>query len=254
VLLPLWFVLASLGSAWWLMASDRALLMALPGMACLAAFALPTLRRSVTALVDWFALLFFSACALFIWVYWVAMQTGVPAKPAANVARLAPDYQDTFHPLLFGLAAAATLLWLVVVAWRLGRHRPALWKTLVLSATGSTLSWLLLMTLWLPVLNHGMGQAPISQRLAQQVPTGSCVLVHGLSDAQLTGLWYHGGLRLQRLEASPQGQTAHCAALVVEPRAYATLNRHLDLAGWTLKSNIPRLRNDRDRLLLFVRR
>lgn len=254
VLLPLWFVLAGLGSSWLLMASDRALLMALPGLACLAAFALPTLRRSVTALVDWFALLFFSACALFIWVYWVAMQTGVPAKPAANVLRLAPGFEHSFHAGLFGLAALATAVWLVVMAWRLGRHRPALWKTLVLSATGSTLCWLLLMTLWLPLLNYGMGQAPISQRIARLVPAGDCVLVHGLSHAQLAGLWYHGGLRLQRLSTAPSATASACRSLVVEPRAYATLAQQMSLAGWSLQTDMRRLRDDRDRLMLFTRR
>lgn len=254
LLLPLWFVLVALLSAWLLMASDRALLMALPGLACLAAFALPTLRRSVTALVDWFALLFFSACALFIWVYWLAMQTGVPAKPAARVASLAPGFDHVFQPWLFAWAALGTAIWLVLVAWRLGRHRPALWKTLVLSASGSTLSWLLLMTLWLPLLNHGMGQAPISQRIARQVPAGSCVLVHGLSQAQRTGLWYHGQLVLQDLATTTPTDAQRCLALVVEPRAYASLAQHLDLAHWTLHSEIPRLREDRDRLLLFLRR
>ena len=45
-----------------------------------------------SALIDWFTLLFFSGCAIIIWVIWIAMQTGLPAKPAANVARLAPGF------------------------------------------------------------------------------------------------------------------------------------------------------------------
>jgi hypothetical protein len=39
---------------------ERTLLLSLPALACLAAFALPTLKRSVAALIDWFTLLFFS--------------------------------------------------------------------------------------------------------------------------------------------------------------------------------------------------
>ena len=81
-------------------ASDRSLLLALPALATLAAFALPTLERSVSALIDWFTLLFFSGCAIVIWVIWVSMQTGVPKQPAANVAKLAPG----FEPSLSGLA------------------------------------------------------------------------------------------------------------------------------------------------------
>jgi hypothetical protein len=57
----------------------------------LAAFALPTLRRSTTAAMDWFSIFFFTLCAR-IWVIYIAVQTGVPAKPAANVAKLAPGF------------------------------------------------------------------------------------------------------------------------------------------------------------------
>ena len=81
--------------------SDRSLLLGLPALATLAAFALPTLRRSVAALIDWFTLLFFSGCAFIIWVVWVSMQTGVPAKPAANVAKLAPGFEPSFSLLAF---------------------------------------------------------------------------------------------------------------------------------------------------------
>ncbi|MEO5672133.1 MAG: hypothetical protein ABIR26_15690, partial [Ramlibacter sp.] len=92
VALPLWFVLVSLGTTWLTPSSDRSLLLGLPALATLAAFALPTLSRSVGALIDWFTLLFFSGCAFVIWVIWISLQTGVPAKPAANVARLAPGF------------------------------------------------------------------------------------------------------------------------------------------------------------------
>lgn len=250
VLLPLWFVLVGALSSWLMGASDRALLMALPGLACLAALALPTLRRSVTALIDWFALLFFTGCAIIIWVIWVAMQTGTPAKPAANVAKLAPNFEPSFSMALWLPAFVATLAWIGLLVWRIGRHKPALWKSLVLSAAGSTLCWLLLMTLWLPLLNHGMGQEPISRRIASLVPADSCVLVHGLSHAQIAGLRYHGQLSLQK--ARP-GVASSCRALVVEPRAYATLDQTLDLAEWRLLTQVPRLRENRDHLLLFLR-
>ena len=251
VLLPLWFVLVGMASSWLLGASDRALLMALPGLACLAALALPTLRRSVTALIDWFALLFFTGCAIVIWVIWVAMQTGVPAKPAANVAKLVPYFEPSFSLTLWLPAFLATLAWAGLLLWRIGRHKPALWKSLVLSAAGSTLCWLLLMTLWLPLLNHGMGQEPISRRIASLVPRDSCVLVHGLSHAQIAGLRYHGDLKLQ---ITREGKRSACRALVVDPRSYTTLEKSIDLSQWRLLTQVPRLRENRDHLLLFLRR
>lgn len=251
VLLPLWFVLVALGSCWLLGASDRALLLALPALACLAAFALPTLSRSVTALIDWFALLFFTGCALLIWLYWLALETGVPARPAANVLRLVPGFKPALDWTLLLPALLASGIWLGLLAWRLGRYRPALWKGLVLSAAGSSLCWLLLMTLWLPVLNYGLGQAPISRRIAALAPQDACVLVHGLSQGQIAGLQYHGHLELQRAQA---GQRSDCKLLVVEPGAESTLAQTVQLTQWRQLRKVPRLRENRDGLLVFERR
>lgn len=165
LLLPLWFVLVSLASTFTTQPADRSLLLGLPTMAALAAFALPTLKRAMAALIDWFTLLFFSALALALWVVWVAMQTGVPTKPAANVARLVPGFVPEFSwpPLL--LALAASFCWCALVGWRAARHRAPIWKTLVLPAGGTTLCWLLLTTVWLPALDYARSYAPQMQRL-----------------------------------------------------------------------------------------
>ena len=87
-------VAVALGACIAMGGSDRALMLGLPPLAVLAAFALPTLQRSTAAAIDWFSVFFFSIAALTIWVIYVSMQTGIPAKPAANVARLAPGYRD----------------------------------------------------------------------------------------------------------------------------------------------------------------
>ncbi len=245
IVLPLWFALAGLGSAWLLGVSDRALLMALPALACLGAFALPTLSRSVTALIDWFAVIFFTAAAALIWVIWLAMTTGVPAQPAANVAKLAPAFEPTFAWALFIPALVATLIWLGVVSWRVGKHKPAIWKSLTLSSSGLTLCWLLLMTLWLPLLNHGMGQEPISRRIAGLVPPNACVWVHGLTPAQIVGLQYHGELELRRFSPSASQE---CAYMVVHPNALEALKLSHQ---WTALASVPRLRENRDHLLVY---
>ena len=128
--LPVWFVAVTVGTTWFTGLSERALLSALPAIAALAAFALPTLRRSVGAFVDWFTLLFFSICALVIWVVWVSMETGVPAQPARNVARKAPEFVHDLSPGLLLVAVGLTLGWLALVRWRTARHRATLWRSL----------------------------------------------------------------------------------------------------------------------------
>ena len=151
--LPLWFALVSVAATFTTQPADRALLVGLPAMAALAAFALPTFRRSMAALIDWFTLLFFSASALTIWVIWFAMQTGIPAQPAANVTKLAPGFTPEFSWLAVAVALAASVAWCRLVWWRAARNRAAIWKSLVLPASGAALGWLLLTTLWLPLLD-----------------------------------------------------------------------------------------------------
>jgi hypothetical protein len=141
-------VATTLLAVWVAMAgSDRALMLALPALAVLAAFALPTLKRSAAAAIDWFSVFFFTIAVTTGWVFYVAMQTGTPAKLAANVAKLSPGYANTFSGLALALALAGTLAWLWLVRWRTGRHRHPLWKSLVLPAGGVSICWLLVMTL-----------------------------------------------------------------------------------------------------------
>lgn len=251
VALPLWAALVSVINSGVNPDFDRALLLALPAMATLAAFALPTLSRSVSALIDWFTLVFFSGCALVIWVIWVAMQTGVPAKPAANVARLAPGFSPEFSWLLFAPALLATLAWFWLVAWRVGRHRQALWKSLVLPAAGATLCWLLLMTLWLPLLDFGRSYGSLARRVARLVPPASpCVLVDGLGQAQIAALQYQGGLTLER--SGPEGAGADCRLMVVHPDSQPTLDRRVRLVDWAYKGTVRRL-SDKEPLLIYLR-
>ncbi|MBV9891297.1 MAG: hypothetical protein JO090_10490, partial [Rhizobacter sp.] len=128
-------VAAVLLAAWLAMGgSDRALMLALPAFAVLAAFALPTLQRSAAAAIDWFSVFLFTIAVATGWVFYAAMQTGAPAKLAANVAKLSPGYVDVFSWPEFLLALAGTFAWLWLVRWRTGRNRHALWTSLVLPA------------------------------------------------------------------------------------------------------------------------
>jgi 4-amino-4-deoxy-L-arabinose transferase-like glycosyltransferase len=175
--------------------SDRALMLALPSLAVLSAFALPTLRRGVASAVDWFSVFFFSACAIAIWVIYAAMHTGTPARTAANIVKLAPGFEPRFSLLALLVAVAGTLGWLALVRWRAGRHRDALWRSLVLAASGVALSWLLLMTLWLPLLNYARSDRPLVERLARHLDVQACVQASGLPRSQLAALETLGGFK-----------------------------------------------------------
>ncbi len=189
---PLVLLLVALGANLAMAGSDRALMLGLPALAVLAAFALPTLKRSASAAVDWFSMFFFTLAALTIWVIYLSLQTGWPAKPAANVARLAPGFDAPFSAPALLLAVAGTLAWVAVVRWRTGRHREALWKSLVLPAGGVALCWLLLMTLWLPLLDYARSARPFVTRLATHVPADACIAAPGIAPATVAALEHFG--------------------------------------------------------------
>lgn len=192
VSVPLLYALVALLCSLAMGGSDRALLLALPGMAVLAAFALPTLNRSTTAGIDWFSMILFTLCSGALWVIYASVQTGVPAKPAANIERLAPGFAAQFSWLALLLALAATVGWLWLLRWRTGRHREALWKSLVLPAGGVALCWLLLMTLGLPMLDYGRSNRPLVERIAQYVPAGQCIAAPGQASSLVASLEYFG--------------------------------------------------------------
>ncbi|AGU49559.1 putative transmembrane protein [Variovorax paradoxus B4] len=246
VALPFWFALVPLAATWTTDYSDRSLLLALPALATLAAFALPTFRRSAAALIDWFNVLFFSGLAVLGWIYWIAMQTGVPPKPAASVARLVPGFVPEFSAIPFVLALAATITWCWVVRWRTGRHRAALWKTLVLPAGGTALCWMLLMTLWLPSIDYARSYAPQVRAVAERVGQPSCIAELALSRAHIAALRHHGQFNLQPLLLGTD-----CPWLLVSPETIERLHTIIRLEHWRFSGTLRRPSSATDDLLLY---
>ena len=140
-------------------------LMAVPA-AVLAAFALPTLRRAVVNSLDWFAVMCFSLTAATVWLGWFALHTGWPQQIHHNITRLTRGYDIIISwPSVF-IALVGTLAWVALVRWRLHNKPAALWRGTVLSAGGLITTWLLLVTLWMPVLDYVRSYRVVSAQLA----------------------------------------------------------------------------------------
>lgn len=226
---------------------DRALMIGLPAFAALAAFALPTLQRGTSAAVDWFSVFFFTIAAVAIWVIYAAMLTGEPARIAANIAKLAPGFAMPFSLPRFVLAVAGSLAWLALVRWRTGRHQHALWKSLVLPAGGVALAWLLLMTLWLPLLDYARSNRPWVERLAPHVPAGACVAATGYPRSALAALEQYGRWSV---DAGPEAARKCAVLLQQESRAQP---RSDPPAGWVVVARVRRP-TDRDETTLVLQR
>ncbi|MEO5732109.1 MAG: hypothetical protein ABIN96_15390 [Rubrivivax sp.] len=227
--------------------SDRALLLALPGTAVLAAFALPTLKRGAAAAVDWFSMIFFSTFAVTGWVMVVSVHAGVPAKPAANVARLVPGFVPEISWIAVGLAAVASLAWVWLVRWRTGRQREVLWRSLVLPAAGVTLCWLMVMTLGLRLADYARSPRALVAGLSAHIAPDACISAPGLAPAMVAALEYFGGWRVDAGAAAPTGA---CNTLLLVVRRPTTPPAP---PGWTLAATLQRP-SDRDETTLVYRR
>ena len=144
---------------------------------------------------------------------WISLQTGVPSQPAANVTRLAPGFVHSFSLATLLIAIAASLAWAWLVKWRVGRHRAAIWKSLVLPAGGAALCWLLLMTLWLPWLNYGKSYATVAEQIQSTLPVNyDCVTADGIGPAQRASFAYLGEVKFAKKNQK------HCDYLLVQDK------------------------------------
>jgi 4-amino-4-deoxy-L-arabinose transferase-like glycosyltransferase len=176
--------------------SESVLLPIAPPLAMLAAFALPTIRRGLISLIDWFAVMTFTATGFVLWAYWIAFHTGWPPRMAYRIGQSVLGFESVVNPLDLALGIAATVAWLALVAWRVSRQPRALWRAMVLSSGGMVLTWFLLMTLWLPAANHRKTYREPAQQAGERVAEDpGCVQTLGIDAAQRASFAYFGGLR-----------------------------------------------------------
>ncbi|HTH44081.1 MAG TPA: glycosyltransferase [Oxalicibacterium sp.] len=189
---------------------DANLLPMLPMLAILAAFGLPTMKRGAINAVDWFSVTTLSTCAGFIWIGWVAKQTGWPAQIAKNAFKIAPGFKPEFNWIGVLVAAAATAGWIWLVHWRVSRRPAVLWRAVVLSSGGVILCWLLLMTLWMPWGNYIKSYASVARQMAEALPAGRHCVATDVGEAQRASFAYFGDIPFAQF-----GQT-NCAYFLLQ--------------------------------------
>ena len=203
-------------------ANEHDLIILIPSLSIIAAFSLPILKRNLISFIDWFAMFSFTMIALAIWIIWLAKVTGFPESTAANLARLLPGFQAQFDYFGFVIALIITGVWLAIVRWRTSRAPKEIWRCLIISASGTTLMWVLLMTLWLPTINYAKTYRDVSDRLVQMIAnTPGCIDTSNLGPAQLASFNYFTKLPL-RDDPSCNLMLTHSSS---EAKAYASLNK-----------------------------
>jgi len=210
-------------------ANEHDLIILIPSLSIVAAFSLPILKRDLISFIDWFAMFSFTIIAIAIWVIWLAKVTGFPESTAANMERLIPGFQGQFHWRGFIAAVILTSVWLAIVRWRTSRAPKEIWRCLIISASGTTLMWVLLMTLWLPTINYAKTYRYVAARLAQVTSSeAGCIDTTNLGLAQLASFDYFTHLPLRDDPSCPWMLT-HSPS---EAKAYATLNNKRLILLW----------------------
>lgn len=133
----------------------------MPPLALLGAAHLDGLRRGAAAFINWFGIMAFGLLAAFMWVGFVAMNYGWPAKLAERAAYFSPYYLPEISPFPMAVAVLFTPLWLWAITRKHIRGRQAVTNW----AAGVTLTWALLMTLWLPWLDAAKSYAPVVRQM-----------------------------------------------------------------------------------------
>ncbi len=119
----------------------------------------------------------------------------------------------------------------------------------MLPAGGATLSWFLLMTLWMPLLNYAQSYNGLVHRVVGQLTAPGCVETLGLGQGQIAALGFYGDLHLKALQNPP-----HCAWLLVEPQLDTSTALPVDLNHWSSPRLVQHPAYAGESLLLFKRR
>ena len=193
--------------------AEGLLLPATVPMALLAGVGLPTLRRGIVSLIDWFAVMSFSLFGIAIWAWWIALMTGFPPRMAYRASRLAPGFDPSWVIGEILLGILATLGWLALVRWRVARRPRMIWRAMMLSCGGLVLAWFLLMTLWLPVFNERNTYRDVALGLRNALAAGpaDCVATRELGLAPRASFLYFARPRF----AEP-GQGEQCSWLLIQ--------------------------------------
>jgi 4-amino-4-deoxy-L-arabinose transferase-like glycosyltransferase len=191
-------------------ASDSDALPLLVSLSLIATAAVDTLRRGAASALDWFGIMTFGLFALLLWLGWVALLTGEPALIAARLREIQPKatVDIVVVPLVFSIVV--TLLWIGLV-WRTGRSNR---RALINWAAGTTLIWLIAMSLWLPQVDAVKSYRGMIAQLKQSLPDG-CIASRGLSASHRAVLHYFGDIVTERLER--QGKS-ECNLLLMQTR------------------------------------
>jgi len=188
--------------AWLLIgfAADEKEVFALPLLIPLTAMAggsIETLKRGTANALNWFGLIVFGLITGLIWLGWLAMLTGDPAKIKERLTFLSGLKHLPFNLFAVLAACLVSLIWLLAIL----RSRHTNRSSATNWAIGITCVWTLLMTLWLPMIDNARSYDQVFTSLKHALPKRfACVTSAHMGSAQRDLLYYYADIKTQPFE------------------------------------------------------
>lgn len=159
------------------------------------------LKRGTAAALNWFGVMLFGLVGVLIWLGWLAMLTGYPAKIKERMQFLSGAYETDFNWLSFLIALVITIIWMFVCM----RAKQTNKSTVTNWAVGMTFGWGLLMTLWLPLIDSAKSYHTVFLSMNKVLPkTYNCMNSLDVGQPQGLLLNYYTNIQLQPFETTQQ--------------------------------------------------
>lgn len=168
-------------------------------LTAMAGGSIESLKRGTASALNWFGLVLFGLMSGLIWLGWLAMMTGSPAKLKERMQFLSGMPQLHFSFIALILALAVSLIWLLAILRSQHSNRSGATNW----AIGMTCVWTLLMSLWLPMIDSARSYQTIFTNLKQALPSKhACLTSSNLGKAQIDLLHYYANIKAQTVETN----------------------------------------------------
>jgi 4-amino-4-deoxy-L-arabinose transferase-like glycosyltransferase len=202
------------------------------------------LKRGTAHALDWFGMITFGLITLLLWLGWVAQLLNFPASIVNFLDTTLPGFREQFHFLPFVFALFISGLWIVTI---MRSHQNAR-RALINWSVGLTVSWLLLMSLWLPFIDRARGYESVMTSLSNNlIHHPGCIASLGLGEPQRGLLEYYLHLHTQRLEINP---SSTCPLLLLQDNPRHRIYR---IGEGTLLWSGSRPGDQKERLYLYTK-
>jgi 4-amino-4-deoxy-L-arabinose transferase-like glycosyltransferase len=203
------------------------------------------LKRGAAAALNWFGITLFGLIGFLVWLGWLAMLTGYPAKIKERMQFLSGSDATHFSWVAFVIACIITIIW----GFTCLRAKQSNKSTVTNWAVGLTFSWGLLMTLWLPWIDAVKSYQPVFMGMQKSLPADfDCISSLNVGQSQRLLLHYYTDINLHPVQ--PTHQVSCNLYLIQDEKG---VGKMLPSDEWTLIWRGKRIADRKESFRLFQR-